>query len=370
MIATDIKFIDTSDWQVQFWLSSGGTRAKKILQDTNGNEYFFKCSEKKEAKDGKPAKEYKYEFWNEIIAYQLGKQLGLNMLRYDVAVHKDEIGCLSPKMNITEDVQLIEVGRYMTAINENFIPENNASRKEYTFQLLEETFNHFKLADYWEQVFQTLLFDAIIGNTDRHQENWAFLGETPSFVKHIDILDAEIKKIKKSHRLKDLPLPWYIRKILGWFIDLEAEDLTQTVKQTKLFYTNIKSFAPIYDSGSSLARELTDERVAQLLQDELALDKYISKKGMAELHWNKIKLTQFQLIENLVNSSYIETITHASAFLSKWDDSIISMIMNDLDRDLPAEWHEYRIPENRKQLIIKIVSLRIQKLKDLLSGGI
>lgn len=364
MTETDIKFIDTSDWQVQFWLSSGGTRAKKILQDTNGNEYFFKCSEKKEAKDGKPAKEYKYEFWNEIIAYQLGKQLGLNMLRYDVAVHKDEIGCLSPKMNITEDVQLIEVGRYMTAINENFIPENNASRKEYTFQLLEETFNHFKLADYWEQVFQTLLFDAIIGNTDRHQENWAFLGKTTYLSKQLESLKNEIIE---DNRLNGLPN--WLKKLLGVFIDFEKEDINIAGKHAQLIFTIIKSFAPIYDSGSSLARELTDDRVTQLLQDEVGLEKYI-KNGHAELHWDKNKLTHFQLIEKLVNSSYLETITDASSFLSKWDNSIISMIMNDLDRDLPAEWHEYRIPENRKQLIIKIVSLRIQKLKDLLSGGI
>lgn len=360
MIATDIKFIDTSDWQVQFWLSSGGTRAKKILQDPNGNEYFFKCSEKKEAKDGKPAKEYKYEFWNEIIAYQLGKQLGLNMLRYDVAVHKEEIGCLSPKMNITEDVQLIEVGRYMTAINENFIPENNASRKEYTFQLLEEIINHFKLTDYWEQVFQTLLFDAIIGNTDRHQENWAFLGKSTLISQSYDEIVNEAKHGKMS---------WIKKKIISIVFDHEKKDLNIIGKHAQLMFINVNSIAPIYDSGSSLARELTEDRVTQLLQDEVGLEKYI-KNGHAELHWDKNKLTHFQLIEKLVNSSYLETITDASAFLSKWDNSIISMIMNDLDRDLPAEWHEYRIPENRKQLIIKIVSLRIQKLKDLLSGGI
>jgi hypothetical protein len=35
--------------------------------------------------------------------------------------------------------------------------------------------------------------------------------------------------------------------------------------------------APIYDNGSSLGRELNEERVKQLLQDERQLRKYVEK---------------------------------------------------------------------------------------------
>lgn len=31
----DVKFIDTTDWQEMTWVSSGGTREKRILQDEN-----------------------------------------------------------------------------------------------------------------------------------------------------------------------------------------------------------------------------------------------------------------------------------------------------------------------------------------------
>jgi hypothetical protein len=271
-------------------------------------------------------------------------------------------------MNISDDEELIEVGRYMTALNENFIPENNASRKEYTFQLLEATINNFNLSKYWESFFKTMLFDTIIGNTDRHQENWAFLGKTTSLGQPIKALESDLKDIKEKGTDLD-KLPWFLKYILGMFIDIKKGEISTVGKQAKLMFTRINSFAPIYDSGSSLVRELTDERVEQLLQDEVALEKYINN-GSAELHWDKIKLTHFQLIENLVNSSYIETIRNAAAFLSKWDDAMISVIMNDLDKDLPEAWNVYRIPESRKQLIIKIVSLRTKKLKDLLGGGI
>ncbi|MBK9792703.1 MAG: HipA domain-containing protein [Sphingobacteriales bacterium] len=356
----DIKFIDASDWQEQPWYSSGGTRAKKVLQKPDGTEYYFKCSEKKPAKEGKPAKEYKYEFWNEIIAYQLGKALGLNMLRYDIAVFGEEIGCLSPKMNITDDIQLIEVGRYMTALNENFIPENYASRKEYTFQLLEQTISHFKLSDYWEQLLQTILFDALIGNTDRHQENWAFFGTSTIMSKTYEDLKKEAETGKMS---------WLKRQFTRPIFDHKKKDLNIVGKHAQLMFTNVNSIAPIYDNGSSLARELTDERVELLLQNDLALEDYINK-GFAELHWDKIKLNHFKLIENLVKTSYIETISKSAVFLSNWDESVVSMIFDDLDKDLPAKWNEYCIPVKRKMLIIKIISLRFKKLKDLLSDRI
>ena len=359
-INIDIKFIDVSDWQEQPWYSSGGTRAKKVLQKPDGTEYYFKCSEKKPAKEGKPAKEYKYEFWNEIIAYQLGKALGLNMLRYDIAVFGDEIGCLSPKMNKTDDEELIEVGRYMTALNENFLPEDNSTRTEYTFQLLENVIDNFKLTKYWQFFFQILLFDAIIGNTDRHQENWAFLGKTSFYGQQIDSIKKEIIEDNKLNRL-----PKWLKKLLGLFIDFEKEDVNMIGKQTQLLLTRINSFAPVYDSGSSLARELTDEKVDQLLYDEIALKKYINK-GYAELHWNGVKLNHFSLVENFVNSSYIETIRSSATFLSNWNDETISVILNNLDKDLPEKWHDFRIPNNRKNLITKIVSLRSKKLKNLL----
>jgi hypothetical protein len=366
MFDIDVQFIDASEWQSQPWYSSGGTRAKKILQAPDGSEYYFKCSEKKEAKEGKPAKEYIYEFWNEIIAYQLGKNLGLDVLRYDIAIHNNEIGCLSPKMNKTGDEQLIEVGRFMTAINENFLPEDNHTRKEYTFQLLEKVIDEFNLSEYWEYFFETLLFDAIIGNTDRHQENWAFLGKTSAFGEHIDLLHTELKEIKKGlPKIKDLPIPWFIKKIIGLFIDLEKEDLKPTVKQAQLIFTNIKSFAPIYDNGSSLVRELTKERVETLLNNQAALEKYI-QNGAAELHWNKQKLNHFELIGNIAKSSYIEVLRKSAKFLSKWDDQLMELILNELDSNLPEKWHDYCIPKDRKKLIVKIVSLRSKKLIDLL----
>ncbi|HEY0262329.1 MAG TPA: HipA domain-containing protein [Chitinophagales bacterium] len=299
----DTKFIDATAWQNLSWLNSGGTRAKKILQDFEEGEYYFKCSEKKEAKY------YKYEFWNEIIAYQLGLHLGLDMLRYDVAVFENEIGCISPKM-ITDEEHLVEVGSFMTAQNPDFLPENNKARKQYTSQLLEETLKTFDLAEFLPFFFRTLLFDVIIGNTDRHQENWAFI-----------VNDAKIKT------------------------------------------------APIYDNVSCLARELNDVKVSVLLSDEKELLKYINI-GKSELHWNGNKLTHFDLMKEILNSQYAEMLRKEAVFLQNWQTDVVEKIMSEVDIVIPEKWQEFCIPVNRKSLIVKLLTLRFQKLQQIINGGI
>jgi hypothetical protein len=355
----DIKFINASNWQELTWYNSGGTRAKKVLQDANGNEYYFKRSEKKPAKDGKPEKHYKYEFWNEIIAYQLGKCLGLDILRYDVAIFDGEIGCISPLMIIPDEEQLLDIGRFMTALNPNFLPEDNATRSEYTFQLLEQTLDYFKISKYWEFIFQTILFDAIISNTDRHQENWAFIGKNTLLTHSLTQVEKEVKDkgFEKLNRLTK----WAFKKIF----DRKKNQLNATGKQMILETINIATTAPIFDSGSSMARELTDNRIELLLSNEVELNKYI-ENGKAELHWKGKKVSHYNLIEELLNSSYLGEVKNASKFLQEWQHNLISTILDSTETVVPVEWKSYCIPDNRKKVIAKLIPLRFQRLNKLI----
>ncbi len=74
---------------------------------------------------------------------------GLNVLRYDVAIHNGQIGCISQKMNKTDEEQLMKIGRYMTSLNQPFLPEDNKTRDQYTFHFVEKTIDHFNLQDHW-----------------------------------------------------------------------------------------------------------------------------------------------------------------------------------------------------------------------------
>jgi hypothetical protein len=77
------------------------------LQDPDGNFYYFKRSQLK------PGKDYRFEFWSEIIAYEVGIILGFNVLRYDIAIDSEVIGCISKSMINPDKEELIEGIKYL-----------------------------------------------------------------------------------------------------------------------------------------------------------------------------------------------------------------------------------------------------------------
>lgn len=87
-------FIISDDWNPQPWFSTGGTRAKKYLQAPDGKFYYFKRSQYKDPTDTKPGKDFKYEFWSEVIASEVGSMLGFNLLKYNIAIDGMIMGCI------------------------------------------------------------------------------------------------------------------------------------------------------------------------------------------------------------------------------------------------------------------------------------
>ena len=45
-------------------------------------------------------------------------------------------------------------------------------------------------------------------------------------------------------------------------------------------------------------------------------------------------------------------------------------MINEIDKEVPKRLEKYKIPDNRKQLIIKIITLRLQKLSMLIHEGV
>src|SRR5574344_900154 len=96
------KFLDITNWNEKPYFNTKGTRNKCVVSDPKDESlYFFKTSLLKDKKD------YKTEFWSEIISSEIGRYLGFNVLEYNIAKHRDELGCISKSMN-TENECLTE----------------------------------------------------------------------------------------------------------------------------------------------------------------------------------------------------------------------------------------------------------------------
>lgn len=348
-------FIINDEWSEQKWFNTGGTRAKKYLQSPEGKYYYFKKSYKKEVID------YTYEFWSEIIASEVGKLLGFNMLQYDLAVIGDEMGCICQSMIESDEQELNEGGKYLQAYDNAFDPEIKSTRSQYSFQLIEQSFSVFDLGVYIEQIIEIIIFDALIGNGDRHQENWAFITTYGRISKFMATLENDVKEplYKK--------LPKWFKKFFNFhkIVDEERQTLTEAGNLVKLYYLNVEKFSPIYDNGSSLGRELELDKIERMLKNEKEFKAYI-RRGTSEIHWKGEKISHFELIERLLNSSYCEIVTRIVArVVEKFDDAKIEQIVNEIDTLVPKDLLHYQLPLSRKHLIIKMILLRFEKLREL-----
>lgn len=354
-------FIISEEWNEQPWYSTGGTRAKKYLVSPDGTAYFFKRSQYKEATDTRPGKDFKYEFWNEIIASEVGILLGFKMLEYNIAIDKEIMGCISESMINFDNEELVEGVKYLQSFAPTYQPGNKEHHSRYTFQMIENSLEKAKLKSEINNIIEIIVFDSLIGNGDRHQENWAMINRQ-------ELVSQEIERIEEHDNFHTLNqfARWFLKGFKRLLKSGEKGYEMSGVKPPKIYYRATTQFAPIYDSGSSLAREVTDSKVEIFIKNPEELNRYI-ERGLSEIHWEGVKVNHFTLIENLLKSdSHTEIVNSViDRVLSKWDGMKIEGIIQSIDTEVPDSHNHYKIPQLRKELIRKIITSRYNRLKEL-----
>jgi hypothetical protein len=297
-----IAFYDVSEWMEKQYITAGGTRNKVIVEHPNRGVFYFKTS----------LERYKYEFWSEIIASAVGEELGFNTLHYDIAWNKTDIGCLSSSMESKDQTVLIEIVKILRNYDNTYKPEIKQSYSQYTFQFIEKAFETHQIIDQMSHIVETIVFDSLIGNGDRHQENWGFI----------------------------------------FFFDSEKIQ-----------------FSPIYDSGSCLGRELIDGKIQQMLTHSEILSFYINR-GLCEIRWDtmKKKLNHFDLILKIIKQTLYKEIAlnKIKQVIDKFNINNIRRIVYEVDKNLPEQYCSYKLPDIRKQIIVEMIQARFNRLKGIL----
>ena len=132
------------------------------------------------------------------------------------------------------------------------------------------------------KIAEFVVLDAVIGNTDRHHQNWGLLRE-------------------------------YVGKD-SW----------------------IRRVAPSFDHASSLGRELQDERRKMLLKEDRVGSYATAKKGCGEIYWSakdRRGLTPLELVRR-AGRVYPAFFRPALEKLKRLDDSVISDLVN----RVPDDW--------------------------------
>ncbi len=332
-----MEFFDVSDWLVTSVSSTKGTRDKLVLIKPETTDiYFLKFPMIR------PNRDYTPENWSEVIAYEVGTALGFNVLRYDLAAYNNRVGCISKSMrDISKNESLTEGHSILSRFDDTYNPNIKDTYNRYTFDLVQKALMAYDAEFYIEDFIRTLLFDAIIGNRDRHQSNWGII---ESF---------EITKMQPTSK-----------SFLSKFGKQKRVGLNVTVKVTK-------KAAPIYDSGCCLGREFGAEQIQQHLDIQSKFDKYI-RNGVSELRTSEEsgRPSHEELLKFIKSTNAGKWKTFIEDEISRVSqaynsDRIRELIFN-IDKNLPDRYREqYGLTPARKEFIYRVIDARIIKLKNI-----
>lgn len=158
-----------------------------------------------------------------------------------------------------------------------------------------------------EEILKLILFDCLIGNSDRHHSNWAVM--------------FEIKDIDKVI-------------IAGLHL------------------------APLYDNGSSLCSYVNEEDINQILNDNMRFEALINTKSKSAIGWeNERPIKHFELIEKIKENYYEKTVQYVKIIQERINEENIKNMLNLFSEEI--------ISDNMKRLLLKFLLERRNRILDI-----
>ncbi len=261
-----------------------GSRVKKIVVDKEGKKAFFKYQG-----DGYLVS----EACSEKMSYEIAKVLGYDCAKIELA--KDNDGVLG-----VLNYLFVEIGNteHMDAVS--YLNIHSDERPQYyTISNIKKVLDEIDI-HLFKDFIKIMVFDALIGEQDRHEENWG------------------IERIGNQYKI-----------------------------------------SPLYDNGCSLLRNFKEETYAEKYYSGLKdFDAYINKSSTIiykEDHKKQYK--HFELIQYL-NSKYHDMVQSEIKNLKKLTDKVIHNIVNQIPDDLLTEKHKEYIILYLKKRIDRLLEIK------------
>ena len=246
------------------------------------------------------------QHWAEKIAAEIAGLLGIPHAKVELAVFEGQQGSVTESF-ARGDRELVHGNQMLARVVHDYDPKGEFGQTSHTvaniWQVMDRVFVAPEAARRAKRcIAEYLILDALIGNTDRHHENWGILRK----------------------RTGD-----------GW-----------------------KSFvAPSYDHASSLGRELLDVRRGRLLAENRVGD--YAEKGRGAIYWSgdeRHGLSPLKLVRRAARK-YPDLFRQAGQKLQRVEEAGFRQIVE----RVPADW----ITTSSKMFALALLRYNFEQLREL-----
>ena len=297
----EVNNIENFDNWVKQEIMIGSGKGKKVwlINPKNPDKQgWFKYVKKTLRKnpDGSYSECNSYENFSEKLAELIANTIGMKNAHIDLGIYENEIGCFSYNINKPMEEIVSLITKKYPKYNEKLLYDEQ-NKIYYSIQMILSSLNNKKLE---KDFFKILIFDYIIGNSDRHSNNRAI-----------------VRKDKDEFEI-----------------------------------------GPLYDNGSSLCAYVYEGDIEKYFQkDKLKMNSLVRTKSKSMIkidEKDKKKPTHLEVIKYLHKNFYDETNEFVNTVINKLDENKIENLVEQVNE----------MSYNRKRLLKKYLKLKIEDLKE------
>ncbi len=164
--------------------------------------------------------------------------------------------------------------------------EDTYSNSKYSIQMIQNSLNGILEID---EFYKIVIFDILIGNSDRHHSNWAILSKGTVYTTPENVMDI-------------------------------------------LFNYDI---CPLYDNGSSLCAYEDNNNLEIFFKDKMKFEALVNTKSKSTIGWeNERPIRHFELLKKIKDNAYELTVQYIEKIKTNINEENIDKILNEFNNNI------------------------------------